>query len=122
MKPKRTDILGERASTMTRNLLASCPLIVALLGFCAPDGVAAQDASKTACFDVFVPSGNVQPILLNRCSGETWILARSGSRNGRLTYRWNPLVTTPAERPRAPESVKAGSGKCFSFQGRQFCE
>jgi hypothetical protein len=103
-----------------RFLVVYCAVAVTLLASVA--GTAAQEASKTACFDIIGGIGDIQPILLNRCNGQTWILTRSGRRSGQVAYRWTPLGIGPGEQPREPESSAASAGKCFTFQGRRFCE
>ncbi len=81
----------------------------AAVGFAAPSSTAfAQDSSQRgpdasanpACWQIVtgvekvVPNG---PILLNRCNGGTWVLARttttaaSGKSLEEYTYRWYPI-------------------------------
>jgi hypothetical protein len=91
------------------------------------------EAQASLCFDVINVRNTAQPegaILLNRCTGQTWLLTRNARRGGALGYRWNLLaadggeISKPLPRPEARMStpVRPSTGKCFSFQGRQFCE
>jgi hypothetical protein len=124
------------------SLQRSTAFLIAL-ALAVPAGQAAAQSPQPAvqagaCFEVVpaqarpYPTG---PILLNRCSGQTWLLVRSYHDGqdggvGSLAYRWRPIATddreavlAPArsERP-APRIPKAGRGKCFVFDGRTFCE
>jgi hypothetical protein len=85
------------------------------------------------CFDIISPRNTAQPdgsILLNRCTGQTCLLSRNGRRGGVLSYRWTMLaadggvINKPLLRPEPPmpAPVQPSTGKCFGFQGRQFCE
>jgi hypothetical protein len=105
---------------MRRHLVAYS---AATIGFLASvTGSAAQEVSKTACLDIIGGIGDIQPILLNRCNGQTWILTRSGRRSGQVAYRWTLLGIGLGEQQREPENSAASAGKCFTFQGRRFCE
>jgi hypothetical protein len=106
-----------------------CALIAALL-------LAAGDASAQAnfCFDIIALRNSPQSegaFLLNRCTGQTWLLTRNGRRGGAVSYRWSLLATDggeigkplPSPEVQSPAvSVHPSTGKCFSFQGRQFCD
>ena len=90
----------------------------------------AQPSESGPCFEVIAPRPNSQPrspVLLDRCSGRTWLLAR----NTDGTYRWRPIPTdnteialkaSPRPRAQAPDPPKASGAKCFVFDGRKFCE
>jgi hypothetical protein len=64
-------------------------------------------------------------ILLNRCSGETWLLVRTHKADH--VYRWRPIaidraeIAVPLSPPPVPTIAKP-TAKCFVFDGRQFCE
>jgi hypothetical protein len=106
---------------MKRYLVAYCVVAVAVLGSIIES--VAQEASKTACFDIIIGVADTQPILLDHCSGQTWMLTRNGRRSGQAAYRWIPLATGSGEPPQLQsENRVVGSGKCFTFQGRRFCE
>jgi hypothetical protein len=82
-----------------------------------------------ACYEVIagrVDSQSEGAILVNRCSGQTWILVRT-----RLAYRWSPIATadtqvaaSPPSPPKVhfPKPAAQNNSKCFTFQGRQYCE
>ena len=76
-------------------------------------------------------TGPTNTILLDRCTGQTWILARhyqgaAKGRAGNVAYRWEPLSKATAEPPPARRPVATGptatGDKCFTFQDRRFCE
>jgi hypothetical protein len=118
---------------------------------CSAFGQASRsDASSRICFTVVTAHGQAEgAILLNRCSGQSWILIRDhqslGTENGsgQLEYRWSPIATPdtqvavnpstspkhvyldpPFKRPKARvlRPISQNNAKCFTFQGRQFCE
>lgn len=98
----------------------------------AEDSTAAAHA--TACFDIVRPLANTAAgaILLNRCTGQTWVMVRTRLRRGqRLAYRWLPIereTTKVAANPPALIAPRVhlpagpNSNRCFTFQGRRFCE
>ena len=84
------------------------------------------------CVEV-VPAqpGAAPAILLDRCSGQTWQLLRSSGGRYGVRYAWYPLIRQEggAAPPRAtsaaaaPAAIRApANSKCFSFNGRTFCE
>ena len=113
----------------------ACLIIAALTMELPAADVSAQTAEAQAspCFDIITVRNTAQPggaILLNRCTGQTWLLTRNARRGGALAYRWNLVVADggeigrPLPRPevRMPAIVAPSTSKCFAFQGRQFCE
>lgn len=126
-----------------RHAFAACLLAGALAG--APTLRALAQAPEAmqpngACFEVVATHAGTQPegaILLNRCSGQTWMLVRTrqpsekDGNGGQGAYRWSPIktadtqvaITPPAPlKIRAPKPTSQTSDKCFTFQGRRFCE
>jgi len=110
---------------------------VALIGAPSDRAMAQSQPERPggACFDV-VPaqakSSSTAAILVNRCSGETWVLVRTQETDQRVQtggfgYRWRPIAIDRAEAAVQPqrrpvtEPPKARA-KCFVFDGRQFCE
>jgi hypothetical protein len=96
-------------------------------------GAALAQTASAPCYE-FVPARPriepPAPMLVDRCSGRTWLLARSG----RGAYRW-ALVDMEYEKPKstdrpatdtqaaAPLARKDGDPqKCFTFNNRKFCE
>jgi hypothetical protein len=87
-----------------------------------------------ACFDVArTPGGEpAGAILVNRCTGRTWILVGGRKRHGdQVAYRWVPIATANAELaapssapspPRLHAPANPSTDKCFTYQGRKFCE
>jgi hypothetical protein len=86
-----------------------------------------------ACFQIMATPSDGGPssaILLDACTGQTWILVRSyqpaakKGRAGNVAHRWEPLSKDSAEPPpaRKPAPTAATGNKCFTFQGRRFCE
>jgi len=120
---------------MKRPRLVRCAIVVGGAGLLA-GSAAAQDAPKGACFDIIAGNTDTQlagTILLNRCSGQTWILVRNQRRTADGSrYQWSLLANAPREEPpptakvptaKSPPAKSATtSGKCFTFQQRRFCE
>jgi hypothetical protein len=87
------------------------------------------DQPSGTCYEVIagrVDSQTEGVILVNRCNGRTWILVRT-----HVGYRWRPIPTadtqvaaSPPSPPKArlPKLAAQNSPKCFTFQGRQYCE
>jgi hypothetical protein len=121
-------------------------LVAASLAALAPASAAfaqssAPAAPSGACFEV-VRSSNGETggaILVNRCTGKTWILIASKSGDSdRVTYRWATIETAATEsapssappRPtarrhspvRVHTAVTPPSAKCFTFNGNSYCE
>ena len=102
-----------------------CLLIVALLIESPADDALAQpaDAQASFCFNIITTRRTAQldgAILLNQCTGQTWLLTRMARQGGASGYRWNLLIADGLEinnsspRPevrivRAPEYGEAGS-------------
>jgi hypothetical protein len=124
---------------------AMCLLFAALLIESPADDASAQpaDAPASFCFKFITTRKTAQlegAILLNQCTGQTWLLTRTARQGGASGYRWNLLVADgleinkPSPRPevRIPVPVRPNAEmpapmhprteKCFTFQGRQFCE
>lgn len=89
--------------------------------------------AQAQCFDIISPRYAAQPsgsILLDRCTGQTWLLSKNGKRGSGLGYRWNRLIADSGEISKLlphPEAstlapIRPSTGKCFAFQGRQFCD
>ena len=73
-----------------------------LLALATPDAGAEQrDAQPKDCFTVTMSNakngGNLGSILLDRCTGNSWVLARTRLGDGRETTRWFPLAVETAE-------------------------
>jgi hypothetical protein len=114
---------------------AACFMITALLIELPAADASAQTAGAQAnlCFDIISTRNTAQlegAILLNRCTGQSWLLTRNGRRGRVIAYRWNLLVAEggeigkPLPRPEVhmPAPVRPSTEKCFTFQERQFCE
>jgi hypothetical protein len=125
---------------------------------CSAFGQTSQsEAPSGICFTVVAAHGQAEgAILLNRCSGESWILIRNHQSvgneigSGQFEYRWDPIAipdtqvkANPSTSPKLPRPasqkialnpsqrrpkarvlrpVSQNNAKCFTFQGRQFCE
>jgi hypothetical protein len=73
-----------------------------LLALAASDAGAEQrDAQQKDCFSVTMTNatsgGNLGSILLDRCTGNSWVLARTRLGDGRETTRWFPLAVEKSE-------------------------
>ena len=108
-------------------------LAVLLVGLPVENTSAQALESQALCFDIISPRDAARldgSILLDRCSGQTWLLSRSGKRRSMVVYRWTmlaaegDLIRKPLAHaePSVPAPVRPSTGKCFNFQGRQFCE
>ena len=88
-------------------LLLLAVLLVGLSG----EATSAQPLdAQTLCFDIVSPRDAARldgSILLDRCTGQTWLLSRSGKRSGMVVYRWTmlaaegDLIRKPLALPRA---------------------
>jgi hypothetical protein len=106
-------------------------LAAVLVGLPVETASAQRLDEQALCFDIISPRDAARldgSILLDRCTGQTWLLSRSGKRGGVLGYRWTmlaaegDLIRKPSARPEPPAPARPSTGKCFNFQGRQFCE
>ena len=88
-----------------------------------------------ACFEVTLAQTKpslTDVMLLNRCSGETWLLVRTHKtdqlpQTSGFVYRWRPIAIDRVEKatelpPRPIPAMPQPTAKCFVFDGRQFCE
>jgi hypothetical protein len=122
--------------------LAMSPALAAISGHDA-QAQSLPTSAATGCFNVIPAQAGVQPaILIDRCGGGTWqLVARHrgggmGRRHAHVVYVWSPIdrgerevahvsppppvkAPAPAAAPRPP---RADSSKCFSFNGRTYCE
>jgi len=90
----------------------------------APTQAQQQDPAgqPSICFTVIegrtdVPPG--APILVDRCTGETFVLTRS-----RGQIAWSPIAKTSADRPETKAVAKSPAGPkkgCFSYSDRTYC-
>jgi hypothetical protein len=69
----------------------------------------ARAEQPIVCFEIIaMPTNPVVsgPMLVNRCSGETWVLVRqpvetNGKETGSFVYMWSPIsLALPIQRPR----------------------
>jgi hypothetical protein len=64
-------------------------------------GAEQKDAQQKECFTVAMTSatggGSLGSILLDKCTGNSWVLARTRLGDGRETTRWFPLTVEKAE-------------------------
>jgi uncharacterized membrane protein len=60
-----------------------------------------KDAQQKECFTIAIANttggGNLGSILLDKCTGNSWVLARTRLGDGRETTRWFPLAVEKAE-------------------------
>ena len=89
-----------------------------------------------ACFEVTLAQTKpslTDVMLLNRCSGETWLLVRTHKTDqlpqttSGFAYRWRPIAIDRVEKanelpPRPIPATPQPTARCFVFDGRQFCE
>lgn len=115
---------------MTRTVLIAAALL-------ALPGAAAAQTPSAPCFELIPARPRIEPplpMLVDKCSGRTWLLMRAG----RGSYRWAtidmdsdtpkatdrpPTDDQPASNADNPPAEKNGDGKkCFTFNNRKFCE
>ncbi len=78
-------------------------LIAALLSLTGCD-YSPEAPQVTECFEMMPEDSTTMPIMVNKCTGETWMLNRmsfideNGKRTGGFTFKWN-LLATNAEEP-----------------------
>jgi hypothetical protein len=131
---------SDRDRLRRRTRAACLALAVLVIGFRAIDACAQpHEPQPSLCFKIIPVRQNAQPegaFLLNRCTGQTWLLTRiersaARARRGAVAgFRWTLLagdevdLKRPAPGPEVqmPAPVRPGTEKCFTFQGRQFCE
>jgi len=60
-------------------------------------GIPAATAQEKDCFSITSPAAaTLGAILINRCTGETWLLSRARTNSG-IMLRWFPLSTERVE-------------------------
>jgi hypothetical protein len=76
----------------------------------APTCAGAQDAQQRECFSVVMNNstggGSLGAILIDKCTGTSWIHARTSLANGVTTTRWFPITVEKGEvgsRPGGPQ-------------------
>jgi hypothetical protein len=86
------------------------------------------------CFEIVGGQGDAGgQMLLNRCTGRSWILTRT-TRNGEATFRWITIAPprTESVASLSPPGVAAAhhawlplrpdGTRCFTFAARRYCE
>jgi hypothetical protein len=65
--------------------------------------VASAQSTASFCYEVIPARPNIEPpapIMIDKCSGRSWILVR----NGRASYRWS-LIATETEKAKTGDRV-----------------
>jgi len=93
-------------------LLIRLRWLLALLVVAASCDLAQAAEEQKECYSITSPpavaggQGNLSvygfgaisgSILLNRCTGQSWILVRTALEKGAASYRWYPIATGPGE-------------------------
>lgn len=106
-------------------------LAVAGISAALSNSAVAQTASAP-CFELIPAHARIEPqapMLVDKCSGRTWVLVRSK----RGAFRW-AAIHSDSEMPKATDrpatdtqpankADKEGDAKkCFTFNNRKFCE
>lgn len=118
-------------------LLRMTRLVLIAAALLALPGAAAAQTASAPCFELIPARPRIEPplpMLVDKCSGRTWLLMRAG----RGSYRWAaidvaddmpkatdrpPTDNQPAGKADIPSAEKEGDGKkCFTFNNRKFCE
>ena len=108
-------------------------LIFACAGL-AFGGQALAQPATAPCFEIVPARSGIEPpvpMLVDKCSGRTWLLSRGGRRTGHdraspYGYRWT-LIEAEQDVAKTTDKLPAASAdkrdsKCFTFNGRKFCE
>ena len=113
----------------TRTAIAG---VIAGLAVSGADSAGAE-RSRTAeltgsCFEIVAAPRHAEPdgpILIDKCTGKTWLLVRHGGRRHRAGFRWVALTFDAAPRGTAAGTSmlpRLDGQKCFVFSGRRYCE
>ena len=107
-------------------------LLICLGGVASSASAGEQSLSVRTCFEIITAqpaSGPRKPFLINKCTGETWILAKSrcSSKKRKMPkpgYYWVRVSRqdTSAVSKSASEPPGVLRDRCFEFVGRRFCE
>ncbi len=104
---------------------AGLALLLGVLRPAAMPAALAEPLQGPPCYELLPAEANVlpaSPILINKCTGQTYVLARA--RSG-AAYQWVPIAVGDGKdvkpAPKGTGSAPAGR-KCFSFDGRHFCQ
>jgi hypothetical protein len=115
------------ASVNANVTLALCCLApLASLLFCLSLPALARADTFTPCFQMFAAVPDTlpgSPMLLNKCTGDTYVLSRVRHRKKsrvRTVYQWVPIAI--GERHAQPVPQVSGGENCFKFNGRRFCQ
>lgn len=109
--------------------IARGALAASVLVLPAWSGPAASQTPSAPCYELIPARARIDPpapMLVDKCSGRTWLLTRIG-RGG---YRWTAIDTESesakaVDRPATdsqPARKDGGGEKCFTFNNRKFCE
>jgi hypothetical protein len=95
-------------------------------------------SAETACYELVPTQSNAvpgAPILVNKCTGDTYILSRVVASDGKpaesssQSFKWVPILmaSPPPDARRTsrkePSRKPATAGRnCFAFNNRTFCE
>ena len=111
---------------------SAIPVLVAGLSILWAGGAGAErvrtEQPAPFCFEIVARRGQAEPggpILLDKCTGKTWLLVRHDGGRRRADFRWKALAFDAAPRPDAAEPRMAprfGGQKCFVFSGHRYCE
>ena len=129
-------MLHIQQSAVLRMMRAGLTTFAAAALLALPGAAGAQTATAP-CYELIPASPRVEPavpMLVDKCSGRTWLLKRAG----RGTFRWAtvdmdgdvpkatdrpPIDDQPANKADNPPATKDDDGKkCFTFNNRKFCE
>lgn len=105
--------------------------VITLFLFGSPVQAQTSAASASSCFQVIEGNADVPPaapILLDRCTGETFVLTRLRRGGGiAAPFEWVPLTkgraaeTETSSSTPTVKSPAAGKAGCFTYNGRSYC-
>lgn len=71
-----------------------CLIAVSMSTYAEDTPPAPPPLSGSPCFELSVPTNprsQIEAMLLNKCTGQTWQLVRGGGPNRTFVYRWHPI-------------------------------
>jgi hypothetical protein len=75
----------------------SCWTVFALIALMGESAAAQQADCYAVAMTNSTNAGNVGSIMINKCTGDSWVLVRTTLGNGAYTLRWFPITVEKNE-------------------------